>query len=180
MNTQAAAAKFLESPLLSDGTRRAYRFDVEEFVRWLGDRKLESVDVRVLAEYVGYLGSARNGRGRLAPATITRKLAAVRGFMRHALGPAYVADARLAPARRGDAPARRRRRSAREPGPARPLGALDGAAVCARGGEAAPQSLPLRPPPLLAMDPAVESCLGLSAARLAPRTVEAYRRDLRD
>jgi integrase/recombinase XerD len=30
------------------------------------------------------------------------------------------------------------------------------------------------------MDPAVESFLALSAARLAPRTVEAYRRDLRD
>jgi integrase/recombinase XerD len=94
MNTQTAAAKFLDSPALSDGTRRAYRFDVEEFVRWLGDRKLESVDVRVLAEYVGYLGSARGGRGRLAPATITRKLSAVRGFLRHALGPAHVSDAR--------------------------------------------------------------------------------------
>src|SRR3954452_17485651 len=99
MNTQAAAAKFLESPSLSAGTRRTYRFDVEEFVRWLGDRKLESVDVRVLAEYVGYLGSARNGRGGLAPPTITRKLAAVRGFLRHALGPAHVSDARLAPRR---------------------------------------------------------------------------------
>src|SRR5436190_20602630 len=99
MNTQTAAAKFLDSPSLSEGTRRTYRFDVEEFVRWLGDRDLASVDVRVLVDYVGYLGSARKGHGRLAPATITRKLAAVRGFLRHALGPARVPDARLAPRR---------------------------------------------------------------------------------
>ena len=33
-----------------------------------------------------------------------------------------------------------------------------------------------RPPP----DPALEGFLALSAARLAPRTVEAYRRDLND
>jgi site-specific recombinase XerD len=99
MNTQTAAAKFLESPSLSKGTRRTYRFDVEEFVRWLGDRPLESVDVRVLVDYVGYLGSARGGRGRLAPATISRKLAAVRAFLRHALGAAHVSDARLAPRR---------------------------------------------------------------------------------
>src|SRR5689334_20963904 len=99
MNTQTAAAKFLDSPSLSEGTRRTYRFDIEEFVRWLGDRELDSVDVRVLVDYVGYLGSARGGRGRLAPATITRKLAAVRAFLRHALGAARVPDARLAPKR---------------------------------------------------------------------------------
>src|SRR3954470_8986900 len=99
MNTQTAAAKFLDSPSLSDGTKRTYRFDVEEFIRWLGDRDLESVDVRVLVDYVGYLGTARAGRGRLGPATISRKLAAVRAFLRHALGRAHVSDARLAPKR---------------------------------------------------------------------------------
>jgi site-specific recombinase XerD len=55
--------------------------------------------VRTLVEYSGYLGSARRGRGKLAPATIARKLAAVRAFLRHALGPARVPDARLGPRR---------------------------------------------------------------------------------
>jgi site-specific recombinase XerD len=99
VNPSAAAAKFLDSPTLGDATRRAYRFDVEEFCAWLGDRELESVDVRTLVEYVGYLGTARGGRGKLAPASISRKLAAVRAFLRHALGVSRVPEARLAPRR---------------------------------------------------------------------------------
>jgi site-specific recombinase XerD len=99
VNPSAAAAKFLDSPTLGDATRRAYRFDVEEFCAWLGDRDLESVDVRTLVEYVGYLGTSRGGRGKLAPASISRKLAAVRAFLRHALGVARVPEARLAPRR---------------------------------------------------------------------------------
>jgi site-specific recombinase XerD len=96
----AAAARFLASPTLSDATRRAYGADVDEFCRWLEDREtsLESVDVRVLADYVASLGGARHGR-KLAPATIGRKLAAVRAFLRHALGPERVPDARLGPRR---------------------------------------------------------------------------------
>jgi site-specific recombinase XerD len=97
MNAQLAAAKFLESPAFAETTRRSYRTDVEEFCGWLGDRDLETVDVRTLVEYVGYLGSARSGRGKLAPASISRKLAAVRAFLRHSLGAARVPDARLAP-----------------------------------------------------------------------------------
>jgi site-specific recombinase XerD len=99
MNPSAAAAKFLDSPALGEATRRAYRFDVEEFCDWLGDRELESVDVRTLVEYVGYLGTARGGRGKLAPASISRKLAAVRAFLKHALGVGRVPEARLAPRR---------------------------------------------------------------------------------
>ncbi len=99
MDTQSAVDRFLASPSLSDGTRRAYRNDVEEFCRWLGERPLDGVDVRTLVDYTAYLGSARNGRGKLAPATVARKLAAVRAFLRHALGPARVPDARLAPRR---------------------------------------------------------------------------------
>ena len=110
MDSHAAAARFLDSPSLAEGTRRAYRVDVGEFCRWLDERgtSLEDVDVRTLVDYVSRLGSARRG-GRLAPATISRKLAAVRAFLRHSLGPARVPDARLAP-RRGrrlpDAPRR--------------------------------------------------------------------------
>jgi site-specific recombinase XerD len=103
VDAHAAAARFLDSPALAEGTRRAYRFDVEEFCRWLDARgtALDDVDVRVLVEYATKLGAARTGRrpSRLAAATIGRKLAAVRSFLRHALGPARVPDARLAPRR---------------------------------------------------------------------------------
>jgi site-specific recombinase XerD len=99
MNAQLAAERFIDSPSLSPATKRAYRADVQEFLRWLGERDLESVDVRTLVDYVGWLGTARNGRGRLAPSSVARKLTAVRTFLRHALGPARVPDARLAPKR---------------------------------------------------------------------------------
>jgi site-specific recombinase XerD len=99
VDARAAADRFLASPALSEATRRAYRGDIEEFCAWLDDRqtKLDAVDVRVLADYVSWLGGKR-GR-KLAPATISRKLAAVRAFLRHALGPERVPDARLAPRR---------------------------------------------------------------------------------
>jgi site-specific recombinase XerD len=99
VDARAAADRFLASPALSEATRRAYRGDIEEFCAWLEDRrtKLDAVDVRVLADYVSWLGGKR-GR-KLAPATISRKLAAVRAFLRHALGPERVPDARLAPRR---------------------------------------------------------------------------------
>ena len=111
MDAHTAAARFLESPALAEGTRRAYRVDVTEFCRWLESEgtALDDVDVRTLVEYVGLLGSGRRPGGRLAPATISRKLAAVRAFLRHSLGAARVPDARLGP-RRGrrlpDAPRR--------------------------------------------------------------------------
>jgi site-specific recombinase XerD len=94
-----AAARFLASPALSDSTLRAYGGDVEEFCAWLEEQRtsLDTVDVRVLADYVAWLGG-RRGR-KLAPATISRKLAAVRAFLRHALGPEHVPEARLAPRR---------------------------------------------------------------------------------
>jgi site-specific recombinase XerD len=100
VDARAAADRFLASPALSDATRRAYGGDVREFCAWLEeqDTGLEEVDVRVLADYVAWLGGARHGR-KLAPATISRKLAAVRAFLRHALGPDRVPDARLAPRR---------------------------------------------------------------------------------
>ncbi len=100
MDARAAADRFLASPALSEATRRAYAGDVGEFCTWLEDRgtNLDSVDVRVLADYVAWLGGARRGR-KLAPATIARKLAAVRAFLRQALGPERVPDARLGPRR---------------------------------------------------------------------------------
>jgi site-specific recombinase XerD len=100
VDARAAADRFLASPALSAATRRAYGSDVGEFCAWLEERgtSLDAVDVRVLADYVAWLGGGRRAP-KLAPATISRKLAAVRAFLRHALGPDRVPDARLAPRR---------------------------------------------------------------------------------
>ena len=59
------------------------------------------MDARLLADYAAELGAARRGRkpSKLAPATIARKLAAVRAFLRFTLGASRVPDARLAPRR---------------------------------------------------------------------------------
>ena len=96
---QDQVQRFLESPALAEATRRAYRVDVEEFCSWLERRgtRLEDVDVRTLADYAAELGRARPRK--LAPATIGRKLAAVRAFLRHALGAERVPDASFAPRR---------------------------------------------------------------------------------
>jgi site-specific recombinase XerD len=62
---------------------------------------VDDVDARLLAAYAAELGAARPGRAprRLAPATISRKLAAVRAFLRFTLGAARVPDGRFAPRR---------------------------------------------------------------------------------
>jgi site-specific recombinase XerD len=97
VDTARAIDRFLASPALGDGTRRSYRYDLEEFGAWLAQRKvgLDDVDVRVLTAYAAALGKARPRK--LAPATIARKLAAIRSFLRFTLGPARVPDASLAP-----------------------------------------------------------------------------------
>jgi site-specific recombinase XerD len=96
---KAELERFLESPALSEATRRAYRVDVSEFCVWLERRgtRLDDIDVRALADYTAELGRARPRK--LAPSTIGRKLAAVRAFLRHALGPERVPDASFAPRR---------------------------------------------------------------------------------
>ena len=98
METRAAIDRFLASPGLSDATRRAYAADLRDFAAWLRSERLEleDVDVRALAAYTGELGRARRG---LAPATIARRLSSVRALIRHALGPARVPEAALAPRR---------------------------------------------------------------------------------
>ncbi len=98
MTSSTAIDRFLAAPALADSTRRAYASDLRGFSDWLDVRGLavEDVDVRVLVDYASELGRARNG---LAPATIARKLAAVRSFLRFTLGPTRVPDASLAPKR---------------------------------------------------------------------------------
>jgi site-specific recombinase XerD len=90
--------RFLASPGLSDATQRAYRVDAEQFARWLERRgtAIDDVDVRTLAEYAAELGRSRP---KLAPATIARKLAAVRAALRFMLGPERVPSASFAPRR---------------------------------------------------------------------------------
>jgi site-specific recombinase XerD len=100
---EAAIERYLASPGLSAATRRAYGADLRDFARWCGDGELEAVDVRVLADYTANLGRARPG-GKLAPATIARRLAAVRGLLRFSLGPGSVPDVPLAPRRAGRLP----------------------------------------------------------------------------
>jgi len=92
------AQRFLASPALSASTRRAYEVDVRQFSSWLSSRelRLDDVDVRSFADYAAELG---RHRPKLAPATIARKLAAVRALVRFALGPERVPEATFAPRR---------------------------------------------------------------------------------
>jgi site-specific recombinase XerD len=99
VRAQREIDRFLSSPGLGEGTRKSYRHDVEEFARWLDDRNVAvgAVDVRTLTDYVTELGRARPRK--LAPATIARKVAAVRSFLRFTLGPTKVPDAMSMPRR---------------------------------------------------------------------------------
>ena len=103
MSDRALIERFLDSPELSEATRRAYRVDVEEFAGWLRRRgqSLQDVDAATLSAYTAELGAARPGwqPSKLAPATIARKLAAVRALLRFALGAGRVPDAQLGPRR---------------------------------------------------------------------------------
>ena len=98
METRAAIDRFLEHGPHSEATRRAYRSDLRGFARWLDGRGLEldDVDARVLSEWVGDLG---RGHHRLAPTSISRRLAAVRACLRFTYGPERVPEAALAPRR---------------------------------------------------------------------------------
>ena len=98
MTTADAIDRFLQHGGLSEATQRAYRADLGAFADWLDSRglDLDAVDARVLSDYVGELG---RGRARLAPASISRRLAAIRSCLRFSLGPASVPDAALSPGR---------------------------------------------------------------------------------
>ena len=104
MTDRAAIARFLDDPSLAAATKRAYAADTAEFSSWLHARELglEDVDAGVLAQYAAELGRARSGRSprTLAPATIARKLAAVRALLRFALGSGRVPEGTLSPRRR--------------------------------------------------------------------------------
>jgi site-specific recombinase XerD len=99
MTIDAATERFLAAAGIADSTRRAYGSDLRDFARWFGpDSPVEDVDVRVLADWVAELGRTRAG-GKLAPATISRKLASVRALLRYSLGAEHVPDVSFAPRR---------------------------------------------------------------------------------
>ena len=100
MDTRAQIERFLDSPGLGEATRRAYRFDLDAFAGWLQGQRvsLDDVDARVLADYAAELGRGRPRR--LSPASLARKLAAVRALLRFSLGPERVPDISLSPRRR--------------------------------------------------------------------------------
>ncbi len=104
MSTAEAIDRFLASAALSDATRRAYRTDLEELAGWLRENRLglQDVDARVFARYAAWLARDRPGREtrKLSQTTIGRKLAAVRSFLRDALGPEHVPELALAGRRR--------------------------------------------------------------------------------
>ena len=91
--------RFLDSPGLSESTRRAYGADLADFAGWLerSGYALADVGVAALADYTAELG---RGRRSLAPSTIARRLAAVRSFIRFTLGAAHVPEIALPPRRR--------------------------------------------------------------------------------
>jgi site-specific recombinase XerD len=93
-----AIERYLSAAGVSDATKRAYASDLRDFSEWYGARPLEDVDVRVLSDYVAELGRARTG-GRLAPATVARRVAAVRSLLRFAFGARHVPEIPLAPRR---------------------------------------------------------------------------------
>jgi site-specific recombinase XerD len=98
MDVFAAIDRFLASPGLAESTRRSYAFDLRDFGGWLERRglDLEGMDARALADYTTELGRDRR---RLAPATVNRRLASVRSFIRFTLGADRVPDASLSPRR---------------------------------------------------------------------------------
>jgi integrase/recombinase XerC/integrase/recombinase XerD len=75
----AAFADDLRRRAVAEKTQRAYAIDVRQFARWAqaSGRGPGAVDVRVLRRYVAHLSERRQ-----APATVARKLAALRGLFR--------------------------------------------------------------------------------------------------
>ena len=109
MEVEATIERFLASGGLSDASRRAYAADLRDFTTWLhsSGNRIDGIDARVLAAYTAELGRARRG---LAPATISRRLAAVRSLLRFTFGPARVPDTPMGSGSRRrlpDAPTRR-------------------------------------------------------------------------
>jgi len=97
VKVEAAIERYLDAAGIAASTRRGYAADLGEFAGWYGDGRLEDVDVRVVSDWIAYLGRARPGKGRPSQRTIARKVAALRSLIRFTLGAASVPDAPFAP-----------------------------------------------------------------------------------
>ena len=62
---------------LSANTIAAYRHDLNRFLRWLGNRRLSSLNVNHLSDYVGSLHEEG-----LAPTSVSRNIVSTRTFFR--------------------------------------------------------------------------------------------------
>jgi site-specific recombinase XerD len=91
---EPAIERYLASAGIAESTRRGYASDLADFAGWYSNGELEQVDFRVLSEYTADLGRARPG-GKLARATIARRLSAVRALIRFSLGAGAVPDVPL-------------------------------------------------------------------------------------
>ena len=104
MDIERAVDRFLAGQSLSDGTRRAYGQDLRHFAGWLRAQglSLERFDAHAFARYAADLGRDRPGARprKLAQTTISRRISAVRSFLRATLGPARVPDLPLSGRRR--------------------------------------------------------------------------------
>ncbi|MGH3091023.1 MAG: tyrosine-type recombinase/integrase [Gaiellaceae bacterium] len=104
MDIERAVDRFLAGQSLSDGTRRAYGQDLRHFAGWMRVQglSLESFDARAFARYAADVGRERPGARprKLAQTTISRRISAVRSFLRATLGPARVPDLPLSGRRR--------------------------------------------------------------------------------
>jgi integrase/recombinase XerD len=63
---------------LSDNTVAAYRRDLEHLFAWLDDRSITELNIRDLADYVGWLHAKK-----LAPASIARHIVSLKVFFRY-------------------------------------------------------------------------------------------------
>jgi site-specific recombinase XerD len=104
VETEHAIERFLAGQSLSAGTSRAYGRDLRHFAGWLRAEglTLESFDARGFARYAADLACDRPGERprKLAQTTISRRIAAVRSFLRATLGPNRVPDLPLSGRRR--------------------------------------------------------------------------------
>jgi site-specific recombinase XerD len=104
VETEHAIDRFLRGQSLSAGTKRAYGRDLRHFAGWLRAEglTLERFDARAFARYAAELGRDRPGERprKLAQTTISRRIAAVRSFLRFTLGPNRVPDLPLSGRRR--------------------------------------------------------------------------------
>ena len=108
MDIEPTIDRFLASQSLSDGTRRAYGRDLRHFARWLQGEglALESFEARAFSRYAAGLARDRAGERprKLAQTTISRRISAVRSFLRATLGPGRVPDLPLSGRRRNRLP----------------------------------------------------------------------------